>query len=72
MLTDDVAAAEAIQDEYFDLLNTLMSIDTNPMPIKAAAALMGYCTDEVRLPMLALRGAQLEKVRVLLNQYSLL
>jgi 4-hydroxy-tetrahydrodipicolinate synthase len=72
MLAGDVAKAEAIQAEYFDLLNTLMSVDTNPMPIKAAAALMGYCSDEIRLPMLPLRGEKLEQVRALLNKYSLI
>ena len=72
MLAGDVATAEGIQAEYFDLLNTLMSVDTNPMPIKAAAALMGYCSDEIRLPMLALKGEALEQVRTLLNKYSLI
>ncbi|MGJ8672059.1 4-hydroxy-tetrahydrodipicolinate synthase [Rubritalea sp.] len=71
MLANDVAKAEAIQAEYFDLLSTLMSVDTNPMPIKAAAALMGICSDEIRLPMLALEGESLEQVRALLHKYSL-
>ncbi|MFC5051250.1 4-hydroxy-tetrahydrodipicolinate synthase [Rubritalea spongiae] len=71
MLANDVAKAEAIQEEYFDLLSTLMSVDTNPMPIKAAAALMGLCSNEIRLPMLQLDGEQLEQVRVLLQKYSL-
>ncbi len=72
MLVNDVAGAEKIQDEYFDLLSTLMNVDTNPMPIKAAAALMGYCTDEIRLPMLPLTVDKLEQVRTLLAKYSLI
>jgi len=72
MLAGDVAKAEGIQTEYFDLLNTLMLVDTNPMPIKAAAALMGYCSDEIRLPLLPLKGEALEQVRTLLNKYSLI
>ncbi|MFC4990990.1 4-hydroxy-tetrahydrodipicolinate synthase [Rubritalea tangerina] len=71
MLAGDVAGAEAIQEEYFDLLSTLMSVETNPMPIKAAAALMGLCSDEIRLPMLPLEGEKLEHVRSLLQKYSL-
>jgi 4-hydroxy-tetrahydrodipicolinate synthase len=71
MLANDVAAAEAIQEEYFDLLSTVMSVDTNPMPIKAAAGLMGICSEEVRLPMLPLEGEKLDQVRTLLQKYSL-
>lgn len=71
MLANDVATAEAIQTEYFDLLDTLMSVDTNPVPIKAAAALMGICGEEMRLPMLPLAGEKLEQVRSLLQKYSL-
>jgi len=41
-----VADAEAIQAEYEDLFKTLMSIDTNPVPIKSAVALQGHCTDD--------------------------
>ena len=72
MLAGDVAKAEAIQAEYSDLLGSLMSFDTNPMPIKAAAALMGYCTDEIRLPMLPLDADKLGQVRTLLAKYSLI
>ena len=71
MLGNDIAAAESIQEEYFDLLSTLMSVETNPMPIKAAAALMGICSDEIRLPMLPLDGEKLDQVRSLLQKYSL-
>ena len=71
MLAGDVATAESIQEEYFDLLNTLMSVDTNPMPIKAAAALMGYCSDEIRLPLLKLTDDKVAIVRTLLQKYSL-
>ena len=71
MLANDVVAAESIQAEYLDLLDTLMSVDTNPMPIKAAVALMGFCSDEIRLPLLPLGGEKLEQVRTLLQKYSL-
>ena len=28
-----------------------MFVETNPVPVKAAAALLGYCAPEVRLPL---------------------
>ena len=37
--------AEDIQAQYGTLLTTLMSIDTNPVPIKSAVAMQGHCTD---------------------------
>lgn len=64
--------AQAIHDEYEELMNTLMGVETNPMPIKAAAALMGYCSDEIRLPMLPLTPEKLEIVRGLLQKYALI
>lgn len=72
MLAGDVAQAEAIQAEYAELLGSLMSLDTNPIPIKAAAALMGYCSAEIRLPMLPLDADKIEVVRSLLTKYSLI
>ncbi|SHI83338.1 4-hydroxy-tetrahydrodipicolinate synthase [Rubritalea squalenifaciens DSM 18772] len=72
MNAGDVAKAEELQEKYSCLLNDLMAIDTNPVPVKAAAALMGYCTEEIRLPMVALEGDKLEQVRVLLSDYNLI
>ncbi|WP_018969561.1 4-hydroxy-tetrahydrodipicolinate synthase [Rubritalea marina] len=71
MRANDPTAAQAVQDQYVDLLSTLMSVETNPMPIKAAAALMGLCSDEVRLPLLPLPSDKLEVVRQLLSKYDL-
>ena len=72
VLEGDVVKAEAIQAEYVDLLDALMTMDTNPVPIKAAAALMGYCTPEIRLPMLPLAEDNVEILRALLAKYSLI
>lgn len=71
MRASDPAGAEAVQEQYVDLLSTLMSVETNPMPIKAAAALMGLCSDEVRLPLLPLSADKLEQVRDLLSKHGL-
>jgi 4-hydroxy-tetrahydrodipicolinate synthase len=39
-----------IQMEYLSLMNT-MFCEVNPIPVKAAAAMMGLCTGELRLPL---------------------
>jgi 4-hydroxy-tetrahydrodipicolinate synthase len=43
-------AAQLIHCELFDLARA-MFIETNPVPVKTAAHLLGLCSDEVRLPL---------------------
>ena len=40
-----------------------LSVETNPIPVKAAASLLGLCSDEMRLPMVPLSGEKLEALR---------
>jgi len=47
-------------------------LETNPIPVKAAVAMMGYCRDEVRLPLLPMSEAPRAKLRALMQQFSLL
>lgn len=49
-LAGDFAAARAMHLAMFDLCRT-MFVETNPVPVKAAAAMLGFCTPEVRLPL---------------------
>ena len=46
----DVAGAMAMQTEYLPLINALFC-EVNPIPVKAAAAAMGYGENYVRLPL---------------------
>jgi 4-hydroxy-tetrahydrodipicolinate synthase len=52
----DFAAARAMHLALFDLCRA-MFVETNPVPVKAAAALLGCCTPEVRLPLAPLSEA---------------
>ena len=67
-----VTEAQAIHDEYETLLNTLMGIETNPIPIKAAVALIGLSSTEIRLPLIPLDGEKLESLKQSLATYNLL
>lgn len=49
-LAGDFAAARAMHLAMFDLCRA-MFVETNPVPVKAAAAMLGFCTPEVRLPL---------------------
>ncbi len=47
-------------------------LETNPIPIKAAMAMMGYCSDEIRLPLLPMGDGPRAKLRALMQQLGLL
>jgi 4-hydroxy-tetrahydrodipicolinate synthase len=53
-LNGDLAAASAAHRELYPLAKALLSLDTNPIPIKTALALKGWCTAELRLPLCGL------------------
>ena len=66
-----IAEAEAMQEKYLPLIRALFC-EVNPIPVKAAMALMGYATPEIRLPLVepepshfALLKAELQKVGVI-------
>lgn len=48
-----------------------MFVESNPVPVKYAASLMGFCDPEMRLPLCSLQEENMEKVRrALLPKYS--
>ena len=50
---------------HYDLLPLFRALflETNPIPVKAAASLLGLCSDEMRLPMVPLADENLAKLR---------
>jgi 4-hydroxy-tetrahydrodipicolinate synthase len=61
-----------LQKKYYPLMRGLMTLDVNPVPIKSAAALMGHCLPELRLPLAPLTTEASAKLRTLLDSYNLL
>lgn len=53
------------------LLRTLF-LETNPIPIKAAMALRGYCADELRMPLLPMSEAPRQQLRAAMLEAGLL
>ena len=49
-LAGDLARARRLHHELFPLVRALF-LETNPVPVKAAAELLGLCRSEVRLPL---------------------
>ena len=60
-LAGDFSTGRALHLALFDLCRA-MFVETNPVPVKAAAALLGYCTPEVRLPLAPLSEAAQRRV----------
>ena len=66
-----VKESAALQLKLLDLINNLF-IEVNPIPVKAAMNLMGYCTKEVRSPMCEPEEGHLEILKASMAKHSLL
>ncbi len=67
-LKDDWKAAAGLHDKLYALGRMLLSLDTNPVPIKTAMAIRGFCTDELRLPMCPLSAENRKSLERLLAE----
>jgi len=71
MLKKDFDKANEIAIKWLPLVKA-MFIETNPIPVKAAMAMMGICSDEMRLPMCSLSDEHKESLRKTLKSYNLI
>ncbi len=72
ILEGDLVSARKWHNKLFTLSRSLLSMSTNPIPIKAAMAMLDMCSEDMRLPMTPLpenKKATLEKI---LTSYGLL
>lgn len=67
-----VLEAQRWHARLFPLCRDMLGLSTNPIPIKAAMALLGRDTGEVRLPLTPLSDQEREKLRGTLRRYGLL
>lgn len=65
------AEANALQLKYLPFIQALFC-ETNPIPAKAALALMGKMTDEVRLPLIPMGEGNRAKMAGLMKELNLL
>ncbi|MAE78024.1 MAG: 4-hydroxy-tetrahydrodipicolinate synthase [Planctomycetes bacterium] len=56
-LTGDLQAARTMHDQMFPAMQGLMSLATNPIPIKTALAIKGRMREEFRLPLCPMDAA---------------
>ncbi|MBT9449145.1 4-hydroxy-tetrahydrodipicolinate synthase [Akkermansia glycaniphila] len=71
-LSGDGKLALELQKKYYPLMKGLMSLDTNPVPIKAALAACGLMTDEIHLPLVPLAETKIPALKELLTRFGLL
>ncbi|MBI4179066.1 4-hydroxy-tetrahydrodipicolinate synthase [bacterium] len=66
-----ITEARRIQFELLDLIDALF-IETNPIPVKTACALLGLCRAEFRLPMCPMSPANLARLKKALRKSHVL
>jgi 4-hydroxy-tetrahydrodipicolinate synthase len=67
----DVDGARALHDEMRPAYD-LLKIQTNPIPIKAALAVLGHAVGGYRLPMVEPTDEELEQIRACLVRGGIL
>ena len=72
ILEGDFASALKWHKKLFALCKNLLSLATNPIPIKAAMAMLNMASEELRLPMTPLDEAKKDILRQTLKTYGLL
>ena len=71
-LNGDGKKALELQKKYYPLMKGLMSLDVNPVPVKAALALRGNIGWDIRLPLVPLAEEKHGKLADLLKSFNLM
>lgn len=66
-LAGDWSGALELHDRWAPLLTGLLKLSSNPVPVKAALALQGLMEPDVRLPLVPLDDAGMQRLRELLE-----
>ncbi|MEM6280125.1 MAG: 4-hydroxy-tetrahydrodipicolinate synthase [Verrucomicrobiota bacterium] len=70
-LKSEWGEAEAVHDKYSALFSAFLTLDTNPVPIKAALALAGKCLPKLRLPMVEMTEENVSELKGILASLDL-
>jgi 4-hydroxy-tetrahydrodipicolinate synthase len=72
ILEGDLIKARQWHRKLFVLSKNMLTLATNPIPIKAAMAMLDMCSEELRLPMTPLEDSKKAALRKTLEEYGLL
>ena len=72
ILEGDFVSARKWHNKLFSLSKNLLSLSTNPIPIKAAMSMLNMASEELRLPMTPLDQTKRDVLRKTLEDYGLM
>jgi len=72
ILEGDFVSARKWHRKLFPLAKAMLGLASNPIPIKAAMAMLNLASEELRLPLTPLNDAQKTQLREILVQYGIL
>ena len=72
ILEGDLVSARQWHKKLFVLCKSMLTLATNPIPIKAAMAMLNMCSEELRLPMTPLEPDKRTLLKETLEDYGLL
>jgi 4-hydroxy-tetrahydrodipicolinate synthase len=67
LLKGDWERGRELHYELLPLFRALF-VETNPIPVKTAASILGLCSDEMRMPMIPLQGENLDTLRRIMEE----
>lgn len=71
-LSGDAAAARDAYASIEDVVEIINTLTTNPIPVKAAMAELGFGNGTLRLPLVEATGMQRERIRTVLERHELI
>jgi len=72
LIAGDLARARDLMYDLLPLVRALtMSFEVNPIPVKTAAAILGLCAEEFRLPLTPMSPANRSQLEQVLREHSL-
>ncbi len=70
-MSGNVKEAAKMQCDYFSLINALFC-EVNPIPVKAAMSLMGYCENYLRLPLTPMEEHNFAKLKSIMESHGII
>ena len=70
-LAQDFARARALHLRMLPLMRALF-VETNPIPIKQACALMGKCSNEMRMPLVPMTAGAINRLQSVMKELRLI
>ena len=72
ILAGDFVSARKWHNKLFPMSKSMLSLATNPIPIKAAMSILNMASDEMRLPMVPLDESKRAELKQILTTYGLI